>query len=192
MSTRTTRTLVVTIQDYWITATGRGGVHDAATRTDAAGLPFLPGRHLRGLLRDAMETLASFRNDPKVQDVQALFGTKEAHDENRPGLIEFRDARLPPAIAERLAADARLRGALFDVLRVTAIEDGVARDRSLRNMKVAVPMVLQGEIALREEALDHPLAQRWEGMVERALPLVMAVGAHRQRGLGRAWLRLAP
>lgn len=190
-----TRRLIVDIQDYWITGTGRGGIHDAATRTDRDGLPFLPGRHLRGLLRDAMETLAAFRDDVLDAEVKALFGTDDADTENQPGLIEVRDALLPPPVVDAILHAPRRRDALFEVLRVTMMdaEHGTAKDRTLRNLRVAVPMTLEGEIAWRVDApANHPMATRWDGLMEEALPLVMAVGANRHRGLGRAWLRLAP
>ena len=47
--------VVVNISGWWHAGTGRGGGEDAdaLVARDCHGLPFLPGRHLKGLLRDA-------------------------------------------------------------------------------------------------------------------------------------------
>jgi hypothetical protein len=115
--------------------------------------------------------------------------------DNAPGLIEVRDARLPSPVAQATGKDPALRDALFAVVHATAIQPdtGTAADRSLRSFRVAVPMRLRGQIAWRPDVpADDPLAREWDGIVERALPLVLGVGAHRHRGLGEAVLSLAP
>jgi hypothetical protein len=189
----TERRLVVQINAYWITATGRGGAQDSATRVDRHGLPFLPGRHLRGLIRDAVTMLSQW--DPSIGSDAAtrLFGSWGRHSgNNREGVLEVRNATLPPRIAEPIRKEPRLRNALFEVIYATAIapESGTAKNRSLRSMRVAVPMTLVGTIAWRDGTSGQPAPNRDWDSIEAALPYVMAVGAHRNRGLGAAVLWL--
>ena len=194
---RMERSLLIDIRAFWITGTGRGRIHDSETIVDDHGLPYLPGRHLRGLIRDAVRFRAKL-GEAKLDEENAvrLFGGRGSPEgDNAPGLIEVRDATLPKAIAQAARNDQALRDALFSVVHATAIqpETGTAADHTLRSFRVAVPMRLRGQIAWRSDApADHPLAGEWDGIVERALPLVLGVGAHRHRGLGEAVLSLAP
>jgi len=194
---RMERSLLIDIRAFWITGTGRGRIHDAETIVDSAGLPYLPGRHLRGLIRDAVEFRAELsKAQVDVDKARRLFGGWGSPEgDNAPGLIEVRDARLPSPVAQATGKDPALRDALFAVVHATAIQPdtGTAADRSLRSFRVAVPMRLRGQIAWRPDVpADDPLAREWDGIVERALPLVLGVGAHRHRGLGEAVLSLAP
>ena len=194
---RTERSLLVDIRAFWITGTGRGRIHDSETIVDDHGLPYLPGRHLRGLIRDAVEFRAELGEaQVDVEKAARLFGGRGSPEgDNAPGLIEVRDATLPKAIAQAARNDQALRDALFSVVHATAIqpETGTAADHTLRSFRVAVPMRLRGQIAWRSDApADHPLAGEWDGIVERALPQVLGDGAHRHRGLGEAVLSFAP
>lgn len=193
---RIERSLLIDIRAFWITGTGRGRIHDSETIVDDHGLPYLPGRHLRGLIRDAVRFRAKLGEAKDEANAVRLFGDRGSPEgDNAPGLIEVRDARLPSPVAQATGKDPALRDALFAVVHATAIqpETGTAADRSLRSFRVAVPMRLRGQIAWRPDApADDPLAHEWDGIVERALPLVLGVGAHRHRGLGEAVLSLAP
>jgi hypothetical protein len=134
-------------------------------------------------------------DQPMGSDIATrLFGSwgRESGN-NAPGILEVRNATLPPEIAEPIRRDVRLRNALFEVLYATAInpDTGAAKNRSLRSMRVAVPMTLVGTIALRPDvSANAELTERWDHVIEAALPLVLAVGAHRNRGLGDAVLWL--
>ena len=83
----------------------------------------------------------------------------------------------------------RLRPALFRHIHATAIseETGSALPGSLRGVEVVVPLRLEAQI---DAMLDQRLPPNWFEALRAALPLVRAVGAHRNRGLGRASLSL--
>jgi RAMP superfamily len=192
-----TAILKLDIQTYWHPGTGRGsGFHlDAVTHEGADGLPRLPGRTLKGLLRDALWRAQSWgwRQVP-AGTTEALFGTiatEERH--STPGLLRVSDATLPPDIEGYLATSPegrRLVPGLYREHFSTAIDpkSGVAEGRSLRGMRVVVPLVLQSSI---DEVAGIPPVPDWQARLTAVLPLVDAVGAVRSRGFGRVRLHWA-
>ena len=99
----TSMTLVVDIHSYWQSGGGRGqgAVLDATAHRDADGLPVLPGRHLKGLLREALEAAERWQWQGYEGLAAKLFGdrTEEAKEklENAkpaPGYLRISDATL--------------------------------------------------------------------------------------------------
>ncbi|MFB1487667.1 MULTISPECIES: RAMP superfamily CRISPR-associated protein [unclassified Thiocapsa] len=188
----TDATLSIEIQSYWHPGTGRGsGYHlDAITHTGADGLPRLPGRTLKGLLRDALyrAEVWGWPETPRGT-TDALFGPRGDGIETLPGLLRFADATLPPVVARYLASSegAHLVPGLYREHFSTAIvpKKGVAKQHSLRGMRVVVPLTLQASIS--EVPGLAPIAE-WENRLAACFCLVNAVGAHRSRGFGRARL----
>ena len=70
--------LTIDLRGYWHPGGGRGGgaVLDAVTHRDSSGLPVLGGRHIKGLLRDALESAAAFGWDGYAGLAQQLFGER--------------------------------------------------------------------------------------------------------------------
>jgi hypothetical protein len=191
------RTLQVDLLDLWHVGCGRGNgaTLDAVMDRDAEGLPHVPGRMLRGLLRDAVECLCAWGHVPP-ETVLALFGGEarlDAQDRSvsRAGALCVSDARLDEAhrawfaatAAEAATGDAR--EALFLTRFHTAVDErtGTVLPHSLRAVEVSVPMPLQAQVSLQGEAL--PAAQAWQ-VLDMALPLLQGVGANKTRGDGRA------
>lgn len=194
--------LEVDFRHYWHAGTGRGSGHhlDALVARDAFGLPFLPGKTLRGLLRDAMHRLEQWGSAGiGAGTTQRLFGSTAwedgdagpvARDETVPGVLFVSDARLPDDLRRWLGLDenAGLREGLFRDHFSTAMTDqGVAREKSLRGMEVVVPLVLRAEL----RAIGTPDEPGWKEAVRAALPLIRSAGANRSRGFGRCVVREA-
>jgi len=205
-----TALLTIDIQAYWHPGTGRGsGFHlDAITHTGADGLPRLPGRTLKGLLRDAVHR-AELWGWPRVPagTTVALFGSRTnpgrvatadppvtpqpRRDENlsTPGLLRVSDATLPAEVATYLASEdgKKLVPGLYREHFSTAIDaaTGVAQGRSLRGMQVVVPLMLEARI---DEVSGIASVPDWRALLETVFALIPAVGAHRTRGFGRAHL----
>lgn len=212
------RVLSVDIRSYWHAGTGRGsGSHlDALVERDEAGLPFVSGKMLKGLLRDAVTRAATWQvlslpdGEENRLDAEALvtclFGSSGfqddglPRDETKPGLLKFTDARMPAALIQWLKGNSpehqQLRDCLFRSVYSTAIssDSGVAKPSSLRGQQVAVPMLLESRVSLIEAVkvdCQYPsLIEAWPDILQQALPLVRAIGANRTRGLGRAKLTL--
>ncbi len=197
--------LEVEFLGYWHAGTGRGSGHhlDALTCRDACGLPYLPGKTLRGLLRDAVAKLEKWGVEPAIGGgtTQQLFGgpawerdgdTLRTRERTEPGALFVSDARLPEPVRRFLGwpgeEQARLRAGLFRAHFSTAItQAGVAREKSLRGMELVVPLVLEAEV----KPLPGREVEGWREAILAALPLVRAAGAHRTRGLGRCVIREA-
>jgi hypothetical protein len=192
---RETRHLVIELLDTWHVGTGRSrGQHlDAVVERDAQGLPFLPGRTLRGLLRDAAECLAAWGHVSEAT-LHALFGELSDVEgpgpsvRSRPGALRLSDARLSPELAAWLAApgNASLRQALYLESFQTAIDPktGVPKPHTLRGIELTVPLSLQAELEV--VGLSEAQTQEALQLLAACLPLVRAVGAHTSRGHGRA------
>lgn len=196
-----TAKLIVDITSYWHPGSGRGsGSHlDALTDRDTDGLPYLPGRMIKGLLRDAMHRAETWGHISKGT-TEAMFGSTgftaaqdgksaQARDRTEPGSLRVGNARLPEPVRAWLAAPAQLRerALLTTELFQTAIdpESGTASNRSMRGIEVLVPMQLEATLTwMGTTNID------WQAALGMSLPLIRAVGAHRTRGLGRASIAL--
>ena len=190
--------LIVDIQGYWHAGGGRGAgaVVDAVVHRDSRGLPVLPGRHLKGLLRDALERAEAWEWEGFEGLADALFGqaseTATGEAPPRPGSLRVGDAGLPEELASWLGGTEQgraLREELFQAIYATAVDpvSGTALDHSLRGMEVAIPLKLEAVVS---EVPGRQPPDGWRERLREALHLVDAVGAHRTRGLGRARLTL--
>lgn len=200
----TSATLIVEIQSYWHPGTGRGsGFYlDAVTHAGPDGLPRLPGRTLKGLLRDALWRAEQWQwPQVPVGTTWALFGSRgkprdpERRDENLSdaGALRVGDACLPTEVAAYLSGTSAGQALIPGLYREhfsTAIEHatGVAKARSLRGMRIIVPLTLEARIGEVPWTPRERTMTGWRETLAAVLPLIHAVGAHRTRGFGRARL----
>lgn len=196
------KTLTIQLQSYWHAGGGRGGgsVVDAVVHRDLTGLPDLPGRHIKGLLRDALERADAYGWSGFKGLAQHLFGDRPEEagrraKEPQPGCLRVTDARLPDDLVVWLGRDDKSGGKhlvphLFRNLHATAVEHdtGTAKDKSLRATEVVVPLTLYSRVEPIPSREPPPVG--WADRLSGVLPLIEAVGAHRRRGLGRAILSL--
>lgn len=197
--------LTIDVCSFWHPGSGEGAGYgaDRTARRDHDGLPFIAGRTLKGILRDAVqraESLGWYREEGADEPItDTLFG-REANDSHgsRPGLLRVGNATLPDEVVTYLGQDTstarHLRQQLFGVVYSVALDDerGVAKDQALRSIEVVVPLALGAEIAVLPThwQAQHRVHARWRELLEQALPLVRSVGSWRSRGLGRAALTL--
>ncbi len=176
--------LKISILSYWHAGSGfgRGADADALVLKDRQGLPYLPGRSVKGLLREGMQTCEDSGIVPAGR-TGALFGFA-AQEGNPaasvPGLLAVSDAQLPRAEREWLSSGQGKgdRQAMYDVLASTSLDDqGLARDRTLRTIEVCVPLELTAEVT-------GP-AGGWKDDLYKACTVIRGLGCHRNRGLGR-------
>jgi CRISPR/Cas system CSM-associated protein Csm3 (group 7 of RAMP superfamily) len=187
--------LVIHCDSEWLIAGGDStlGTADMAPMRDAEGLPFVPGRTIRGLLREAMSSVddafARDRSDVQAGQTERLFGTRKQDGdagEPRDGSVRIGDALLPQEVAGAL--DRAKGGDPQDIvhsIRRTAL-DGASRSAkkgSLREMEVVMAgLQLAADIRCETEA-----DLRWLAF---AAGLVRSFGHSRSRGLGRCRLEV--
>lgn len=190
----TARTLSIDILSYWHPGTGRGsGFHlDAVTHEGADGLPRLPGRTLKGLLRDALWRAEQWGwNEVPSGSTCLLFGPRgEEREETYPGALRVSDAALPTELAAYLSSadGVALVPGLYREHFSTSIDSatGVAQSHGLRGMRVVVPLELEARIS---EVAGVEAAADWRQRLQAVFPLITAVGSYRSRGFGRAQVR---
>ena len=181
-------TMILKMQGYWAVGSGKGGGDEVDNRIDrdSDGLPYVPGKMLKGLIRDACVRLWSAGN--KTFDfVDEIFGaSKESEGLNRTatqtGRIYISDARLSPQLRSALLTgyEPGAKDNLTRNIYSTAINEktGTAKEQSLRGYEVAVPMELQA-------TLECDCSQEVFNAIKKATSsLVYAVGSHKSRGLG--------
>lgn len=194
--------LSLNISSYWHPGSGRGsGSHlDALVETDASGLPFVSGRMLKGLLRDAVnrlelwQQLDGFVGYSHATWVETLFGSAGfkmdeqkntvPRNQTSAGSVRVSDAKLPTDLHQWLAHPAQKlqQKQLFNEVYSTAINaQGVAKNKSLRGMQVVIPLTLETQL----EWLGENDNTEWQAIIAEALPLIRAVGSQRSRGYGR-------
>lgn len=207
--------LMVNLQSYWHPGTGRGGGFylDALSHTGADGLPRLPGRTIKGLLRDAVYRAECWRwPEFKAGTTTVLFGSRQAVEDldaakdsarfSTQGLLRFSDATLAPEITRYLQDPhgQKLIPELYREHFSTAIlhHSGTALDRSLRGIQVVVPLELEATVAsiadiyaadeLQDLRAQLGTPETWQSLLGKVFNLVPAVGAYRSRGFGRVSL----
>lgn len=179
-------TMILNMQGYWAVGSGKGGGNEVDSRIDrdSDGLPYVPGKMLKGLIKDACFRLKETGNS-NYEFVSGLFGGTEKSDglnrtDTKSGKIYISDARLSDALRVALLKDDAARNNLTRNVYSTAIDDktGTADEGSLRGYEVAVPMKLYAimECDCKKEEFDC--------IKFAAEKLVYAVGAHKSRGLG--------
>jgi len=171
----------ITFYSYWHSSSGlaKGTETDNLVIKDAKKLPYLPGKTLKGLLKDAAFTLL----ETGVSKVDEAFITKafgkEVGDEpeSKTGECRFSNAVLPENEAQ-LIIEKNLSPYLYKTISSTALEkDRMARENSLRSTEVIVPLTLEASI----DNVDAEDEERWK----QCMQMIKRVGLKRHRGLGR-------
>lgn len=185
--------LKIDIQSYWHpgTGSGRGADVDAIVYRDANGLPRLPGKSLKGILRNAFSRWKNLtQTDNAKPSADQLFGAGADDGDTWFGLIRVSDAVLADDICYHLLKNQELVTGLYRTLHATAIkyETGTAVNKSLRGIEVVIPLTLYA--TLDEVPIALHKTPNWHELIRPSLSLIQAVGAHRSRGLGRAVVTL--
>lgn len=181
--------IVFQLCGYWHAGSGAGSGAslDAVVIRSGNGLPFLPGRTVKGLLREAV-TLAEECRRVDAGTAEKLFGNRGPGKERdrfgtTPGILQFSSATLGDGMEAWAASQpgTSLKQNLYRELSMTAInEDGLADDQSLRRIELVVPTTLKARVSpLETTGVD------WIQALRTAAPLVRRLGSHRHRGFGR-------
>ena len=161
---------------YWHCGSGQtaGADVDELVVRDVSGLPFVPGRTLKGLLREAVANILLLRGGEEGS-VEELFGS-----ESRQGRLYFTNASLSDAMRRSLLTTPDIDPEmLYRSFSSTAIDErGVAKEHTLRRIETAIPCTLYGEITGIGSAEE-------EALLEEALKYVKRLGLGRSRGYGR-------
>ena len=154
---------------------------DALVIKDQNRLPFIPGKTMKGLVREAIEEINEFlpAEEKKTQDaINEVFGKEE----NVQGCCFFTNAHLDEQLQNEITEN-KLQKYLYRTMASTAIdENGIADEHSLRSMEVTVPCELKGEI-------PH-VPDDFSSLFKKGLSFIKRLGQNRNRGLGRCTIKI--
>lgn len=166
--------------DYWHISSGLSGgaAFDSYVVKDDLGLPYMPGKTIKGLVREMAELFWDKENIDKCFGKQSNKDRQDG-DDTTMGECYFSNAKLEESVAKEIVSSKlKLTNNLFDVISATRIdENGVAVDKSLRDIEVVVPVVLHGSI--------DDITEEYMQDMKKALKMVKRLGLNRNRGLGR-------
>lgn len=163
---------------YWHCGSGlaAGASADALVIKDDNRLPLVPGKTIKGLLRECLEEYSNLSDEV----INQMFGTRTEDDSKKRvvGMCHFSNATLSETEQEQIVKD-KLQSYLYKTIASTSIDDktGTAKAMSLRTIEVAIPCTLHGEISnVPETDMES---------VKQSLLMIKRLGVNRNRGLGR-------
>lgn len=183
----------IKIHSYWHCGSGlaAGANVDALVVKDKNGMPYIPGKTIKGLIREAVENYLMFTsadieeaeevNNKMAEKVKTAFGVPVSDDDEHKyktkGNAFFTNAELESNLRSDIIR-AGLQQYLFTNISSTAIDDkGIAVDNSLRRIEVTVPCELEGKIIDLDDSLSD--------IVSKSFGFIKRLGVSRNRGLGR-------
>lgn len=157
---------------------------DALVIKDKDGFPFIPGKTLKGLLKEAAVEMIELKgNRPEESGlIKELFGYFDEKNIDNSKIHTTGTAFFSNAVlSDRLRNEAKKAGLIdffFRNITSTAIgEKGIADKGSLRRMETVIPCELVATIS----GLD----EKYEEDLKKCLKFIKRLGQNRHRGLGR-------
>jgi CRISPR/Cas system CSM-associated protein Csm3 (group 7 of RAMP superfamily) len=186
METKTIKYSITFLSDWHAgSGLGSGANADAVVIKDKQNFPFLPGKTIKGLLRDALQDILDVQSEKvNIELMNQLFGFIKADESTEPGQLFFSNAELDEDEKKEISSD--MTPFLYRNLASTTIGDnGVAKEGSLRTMEVCVPLELHGQILNKKDFSPEELA-----LLDKAMKWTRALGSNRNRGLGRCKIQI--
>ena len=178
----------------WHCGSGLGESHlaDAVICRDHDGIPILPGRAVKGALREGAWRLCALGEDYE-QAASLIFGSvSHGGAVQQAGHVHVASARLPQDIRDYLRSlphEDRTRQVSHMVSRRsrTALQDGMAHSGTLRTLECGIPgLAFVGRLTFD---LPETAASCLLPYMAAVCAAVKSMGGDRARGLGRCSLR---
>jgi CRISPR/Cas system CSM-associated protein Csm3 (group 7 of RAMP superfamily) len=155
---------------------------DALVIKDRQNFPYVPGKTIKGLIREAAEDYVNFCHLNQRDLIIKSFGysadaSKDEKIHSIQGTMFFTNAVLSEQ-EQQIIKNQKAQNYLYGSISSTSIDDsGVAEKHSLRKIQTTVPCKLYGQI------LDVP--DEFEDTLCQSFGLIKRLGVNRNRGLGR-------
>ncbi|MDA9557147.1 RAMP superfamily CRISPR-associated protein [Vibrio sp.] len=192
------------IQHYWHIGSGEeGGAYaDSLVLKDSYQLPFIPGKSVKGLLREAFNLAIDHGWYDKAQR-DTLFGCEGVSLTNA-SRLHISSAILPSADYAHFVHNPSMTQALYHVIQQMSIDSntGTTQQGSLRSTEVCVPMTLVAEVHLPDinsadidsveiDSVEESHNDVFE-IFQSIVPLITHLGAKRHRGMGEVFVSVIP
>ena len=164
---------------FWHCGSGlaAGADVDALVVKDKDGLPIVPGKTMKGLVREAVESIIALKKEDKQSLIKNAFGYFGDAENTCMGSMFFTNAEIEES-ERRAIIDNNLQKYMYSSASSTAItSSGIAKEHSLRKVEVVVPCTLEGKI----KGVPQDLVTN----ILDALKYIKRLGVNRNRGLGR-------
>lgn len=170
----------ITFLSDWHAGSGlsSGADADAVVIKDLNNLPYLPGKTIKGLLKDVFEDIKEVQPQLLPENfIERYFDScNNKNISSDTGYLFFSNAEL--YIEEQRNITMEMADFLYHNITSTSIgENGVAKDNSLRSIQVCIPVVLHGYI----DGVEFDK----EECFNLAFKYLRHIGCNRNRGLGR-------
>lgn len=189
--------LKVTFESDWHIGSGAGipGSIDRQVLRDDNGLPYVPGKTLTGILRDAAEWVATTRD--RIENgnkwagaLHSLFGSQKNEEKITPSeaILGISNANFSQEVTDALRTNDDIRNALFVVRPGIKIDPNTGctlKDHLFSTEEVRGGCVLYARIRLSQE-----LDLNQKKLFGDAVKAVRRIGGKRRRGGGRCRLEL--
>ena len=151
---------------------------DALVVKDVKGMPFIPGKTIKGLVREAVEEIRGLQKKNLDETFFDAFGFFEKDkEEMKKGSMFFTNAVLKKDEYDAIVSNDAARFMYRDMASTAIDSDGIAKEHSLRKIQVVVPCTLYGEI--------HDVSDNLADEIIDSLRFIKRMGQNRNRGLGR-------
>lgn len=151
--------------DFWALGSGfsGGSKYDSAVIVDENGLPFIPGKTIKGILRQNAEMLFDKNSD----FIKSCFG----FEGDGRSICHFSNLVLTSSVGD-------YKHLLFsNITNIKIDESGITKDGSLREMEVVLPLKMDGEIIFE--------TPKFMDEMKTCIKTLRRMGLKRNRGLGR-------
>ena len=201
---------------FWFIGTGKesGTYADSLMLKDLNGLPYVPGKTIKVVFREASRIALKngWFKDVNLPDcwgsvIHFLFGREGSSFQNKnntvdelttEGFLNFTSAELPRQEREKIinndkSQNNRISSLLYRILTNTKVDrkTGTAQKGSLRTIEVAVPVSLKFEISYNEKKLDQVIPEdKLISLLDHMAALIMEIGGKRRRGFGRCIIKV--
>lgn len=179
--------LKIQFNSFWATGTGKaGGSLDSIVLKDEENLPYIPGKTLKGLLRDAYKEIEG-------KNEIFLFGHKKGNaadnlskESLKNGNLRFNSAKIVKDRDEIV----KYSYLLYKTKTAISIDDkGQAEHQSVRKNEVTIPLTLEVDLYYKNDVgrgkTDTDVAD-----LKKACKMLRLLGEKRHRGLGRCILNV--
>ena len=195
MSTTTAMELKITFSSDWHIGTGGGvpGVSDRAMLRDSEGFPYIPGRTLRGIFRDAHERLFALPHlKNKIPAPAQIWGSrqiKNSPDVSKSGQWRIGNARLEEKIVQPLRnANKVVRNIWLN--EFTFVVPRIALDTRKRVKEDHLAFIEMGRKGLRfrfsiSRVNGNPFGSDELFLIRLLSLAIQRLGGTRRRGKGR-------
>lgn len=179
------KTIIYQIEFYnfWHSGSGLSGstYADSIVNKTDENLPFIPGKTLKGLLRDAAERINELNSYFVSQDfINKVFGKDGAKGEatkEDEAQAFFSNAYLSESLGENIVKNNLIEN-LYKTISSTQIDEfGQAKEGSLRQLEVTIPLTIYAKSEHFPEGLEDQLTHCFNWIKQ--------IGQNRNRGLGK-------